>query len=606
MNSRNNGGNYYSSAASKGYHYSQKGKNVEGSGSGSYPENDWEVVGNKSKKQAPKAWSQSVKIPNQAWGANASNVPGRGFPNNLPGNYSRGNRGRGPSQMGRGNYPKTQSNPLQNGRKWAEIVGNDENNEQDTNPAIVQEEEDISDDNDTVEDSDEDLSDYDSDASCMSNETGKKHKLLIKFFETLDGLSISEINDPAKQWHCPACQNGVGAIDWYTGLQSLVLHAKTKVGIRAKLHRDFSNILDEELKIKGSNMVAPGEAFGKWRGLCDTVKDHEIVWPPMVIVMNTFLRQDDENDKWIGMGSPELLDYFGSYAAVKARHSYGPQGHRGMSMLIFESTAVGYLEAERLHKHFQEQGTDRDAWKRHPKLFYPGGKRQLYGFLAEKEDVARFNQHHHGKTGLKYEMKSYQEMVVIPIKQMSTDNQQLLYFKYKLDQEKKNSKTVEKSYEVVTQKLRETEEERRMMALRTKKRCEENSEEMDYQAEFFGQQITKLQRDIEEKEHELAKIRGELAKLKLSDKDSKSSIDNRLRNERIQKFINSKVEGVKEFETERETLIKEHEKEALELKNKQEEEKIGLEKKHKEEETKHEKEFETALAKLVEKYAPNP
>ena len=44
------------------------------------------------------------------------------------------------------------------------------------------------------------------------------------------------------------------------------------------------------------------------------------------------------------MGNQELLDYFGEYAATKARHSYGPAGHRGISVLIFESSAVGYME----------------------------------------------------------------------------------------------------------------------------------------------------------------------------------------------------------------------------------------------------------------------
>lgn len=96
------------------------------------------------------------------------------------------------------------------------------------------------------------------------------------------------------------------------------------------------------------------------------------------------------------MGNQELVDYFPSYAAVRARHSYGPYGHRGMSVLIFESSAVGYMEAERLHKHFAEQGTDRDAWERRRVLFYPGGKRQLYGYLALKEDMEVFNQHCHG------------------------------------------------------------------------------------------------------------------------------------------------------------------------------------------------------------------
>lgn len=100
--------------------------------------------------------------------------------------------------------------------------------------------------------------------------------------------------------------------------------------------------------------------------------------------------------QWIGMGNQELLEYFSSYDAVRARHSYGPQGHRGMSVLIFESSAAGYLEAERLHKHFSDQGTDRDSWNRKQVLFIPGGKRQLYGFMAIKEDLDLFNQHAQG------------------------------------------------------------------------------------------------------------------------------------------------------------------------------------------------------------------
>jgi hypothetical protein len=96
------------------------------------------------------------------------------------------------------------------------------------------------------------------------------------------------------------------------------------------------------------------------------------------------------------MGNQELLDYFGEYAASKARHAYGPSGHRGMSVLVFESSAVGYMEAERLHKHFVVQRTDRNAWQNHRVPFLPGGKRQLYGFLANKDDLETFNKHCQG------------------------------------------------------------------------------------------------------------------------------------------------------------------------------------------------------------------
>lgn len=100
------------------------------------------------------------------------------------------------------------------------------------------------------------------------------------------------------------------------------------------------------------------------------------------------------------MGNQELLDYFSSYSALKARHSYGPKGHRGISVLIFESSTAGYLEAARLHKHFKEQGRDRDAWARCNTPFCLGGKRQLYGYLAVKDDLDIFNQHAHGSISI--------------------------------------------------------------------------------------------------------------------------------------------------------------------------------------------------------------
>lgn len=93
------------------------------------------------------------------------------------------------------------------------------------------------------------------------------------------------------------------------------------------------------------------------------------------------------------MGNPELRAYFKSYEAVKACQSYGQKGHRGMSLLIFEGSAVGYTEAERLSKHFELEGTDRDAWDHRRVLFHPGGKRQLYGYMATKRDMDYFDRH---------------------------------------------------------------------------------------------------------------------------------------------------------------------------------------------------------------------
>ncbi|KAI3851868.1 hypothetical protein MKW98_019867 [Papaver atlanticum] len=147
-----------------------------------------------------------------------------------------------------------------------------------------------------------------------------------------------------RQWHCPACQNGPGEIDWFNGFQPLMAHAKTKGSKRVKLCREFAELLDEEITWQGTSVVPVGEVRGKCHGLRQSVPDKEIVWLPMVVVVNTLLDQD-ENEKWSGMGNLELL---GLFSALKAQHSYGTKGYRRMSLLIFEGTPTGYVQAERL------------------------------------------------------------------------------------------------------------------------------------------------------------------------------------------------------------------------------------------------------------------
>lgn len=222
------------------------------------------------------------------------------------------------------------------------------------------------------------------------------------------------------------------------------------------------------------------------------------------------------------MGNEDLLEYFSEYPATKARHSYGPQGHRGISMLIFEATAVGYVEAVRLNEHFEVSSRDRTAWHKNKVPFYPGGQRQLYGYMAEKHDMEDFNKHSQGalsicvgrlcmswiffsfrvngagdlllishwllsfinfpkclgKSKLKYEVRSYQEMVVKQMKQMSDDNQQLIYFKDKVIKEQKKTKAAEQFVEIISEKLRNTKVENQVIKLRTQKHHEQNKEEV--------------------------------------------------------------------------------------------------------------------------------
>lgn len=289
----------------------------------------WEVARkhkNKSGSSVGKPWGTSNPNPN-AWG-NPDVVQRLGFrdgPGKVPANAcaaptaypmrpsGRGNAWAAPTAdpmrpAGRGNAwpaPTAVVAPLERGCDWrgrssstqpfvAAPLPKSQNYDQ------IEDLEDDEDNPDELEDDDEDLAsdEYDTDDdSQKSHEERKMSRWFKPFFDILDSLTVEQINEPARQWHCSACQGGPGAIDWYRGLQPLITHAKTKGSKRVKLHRELAELLDEELRRRGTSAIPAGEAFGKWKGLSEkVVKDKEIVWPPMVIIMNTQLERD-ENDK---------------------------------------------------------------------------------------------------------------------------------------------------------------------------------------------------------------------------------------------------------------------------------------------------------------------
>jgi len=75
-------------------------------------------------------------------------------------------------------------------------------------------------------------------------------------------------------------------------------------------------------------------------------------------------------------------------------------------------------------------------------------------------------------------MRSYQEMVVRQINQMSEDNQQLIWLKSRVDKEQRKTKTLEESLEIVSDKLRKTAEENRIVRQRTQMHHEQSQEEV--------------------------------------------------------------------------------------------------------------------------------
>lgn len=487
--------------------------------------------------------------------------------------------------------------PLANGLQWVPKSRSSSSERDDAPTSGSDPEMDNGEDYDSYDDdSDDDMvddtsGDFDSKAAEKNFETRKRHKLLKSIFELLEKLSVEQINEKTRQWHCPACKNVRGGVTWYKGLQPLMNHARTKGSKRVKLHRELAALLEEELYRTGVSMAPSGEFFGIWKGLRENT-DRPIVWPPVVIIMNTRLEQDKDG-KWKGMGNQELLSYFSKYHVKEACHAYGPDGHSGMSALIFEGSAVAYKEAERLHNHFVDQRTERYAWLNH-RIVIPGGKRQLYGFLAEKEDLEAFNRHH-GTDYLKYEMKSYNDMVVTQLKQMSEDNQQLNYVKNEMVKTERHSKEVEEALGVETQKLQGAIEDNIILKRKTKEMLSECVEQMEFNAKFYHEQIERLRKDTEEKENEFERLlQEELARAIECDVDSETTENCSLREEQIQRIIDCQVKDAEEFDAEQDELIKAHE-----------EKKANVKMEYMAKDVELEEELYAALTSLMEKHKPD-
>ncbi|GMI91705.1 hypothetical protein HRI_002839800 [Hibiscus trionum] len=345
--------------------------------------------------------------------------------------------------------------------------------------------------------------DFDSDNSQKSHESRKKSKWFKEFFERMDALNIEEIDEAL--WHCPACQGGPGAIKWYRSISDLIAHSNKIGSRRVKLHRELAELLEGELCIKGTSIPPADPISGTWKGLTDDARDHQIVWPPMVVIMNT-MTSNIKDGMFVGMGNQELLRHFSSYPALKAHHSYGPQGHRGLSILIFEKSAVGYLEAERLHKNFLEQRLGRSAWNSCTNEVLPSGERQLYGFMAVKEDIDVFNQHCQGKSKIKHQLKSYQEAVLNEIKKMREDSKQIIWFKDRLEEERKQAEAFERSVNNLSRNLQQKMEDIHVFEKRVKSLHEDNKEELEAQESFYKDQIKILEARVKELDDKLKEL----------------------------------------------------------------------------------------------------
>ncbi|TXG60209.1 hypothetical protein EZV62_014782 [Acer yangbiense] len=85
---------------------------------------------------------------------------------------------------------------------------------------------------------------------------------------------------------------------------------------------------------------------------------------------------------------------------------------------------------------------------------------------------------------------------------MSDDSHQLLYLKNKVVNEQKHAKAIQESFQFLSEKLRKTMKENQIVRHRTKMRHDQNKEEMNFQEEFFKDQIKMIYKARKEKEKE--------------------------------------------------------------------------------------------------------
>jgi hypothetical protein len=83
-----------------------------------------------------------------------------------------------------------------------------------------------------------------------------------------------------------------------------------------------------------------------------------------------------------------------------------------------------------------------------------------------------------GKSRLKYDMRSHNEMVVLQMKQMSEENQQLHFMKKRMIKTEQYKKSVEGSFSDLAQKYREIMEEKKVLIHRVGEKHLEYEEEV--------------------------------------------------------------------------------------------------------------------------------
>ncbi|MQM08045.1 hypothetical protein Taro_040898 [Colocasia esculenta] len=338
----------------------------------------------------------------------------------------------------------------------------------------------------------------DEDGGGLSLEEARRSSWLRGFLAQIGEMGPDDMGDPAAAILCPACKGGPGGSLRYRGLQALLDHARSVMAKRVKLHRRFAEILEIELRARRRNQDDSSE---KAERLAEGVAgDRTIPWPPMVVVLNTRIGKQEGSDKWVGMGNRDLLDCFREYEPVKSRSAYGSHGHRGASLLIFDGTLLGYLQAQRLHNQFIQEGRGKYEWHKQKPSKQAAETRLLYGYMAMKEEeLSIFATHPGDKRKFKYEMKPYQEVVGNP---MYGRSQKQALLEREIAKEVQHYKSLEMTCE---QRGQEIEAIRRML--------NEQSDEHNKEIESMSECTERLNSKLRESELLRKKMQEQITSL---------------------------------------------------------------------------------------------
>ncbi|GBG78834.1 hypothetical protein CBR_g28057 [Chara braunii] len=198
-----------------------------------------------------------------------------------------------------------------------------------------------------------------------------------------DGLKVQ------KQHKCEACPAKSQSI--FLSFQALINHAQSFKKKNWHIHRGYAKALEAFRK---GHMEAPENAVKVEQG-----QEGEVVWPPTVILCNTF-RSQDAQGKWASLGKQQLPPVLLMLMEGKGRFRpiYTKTGHRGMSFVVFgsEEDGEGYRHAQEMAEFFFLQGKGLSDWEK-----LVGGRmddaawaepikhgvEHLYGYLARRVDM---------------------------------------------------------------------------------------------------------------------------------------------------------------------------------------------------------------------------